>query len=143
MPDHRGVVDPFAALELDRQVVVEPFVETVGAEGKGADELVLVQRLLSVGNDAGFVEVDHGVDEHLGVNAQILLFLEGQRRRIRYVADPQLDGCSVVYKLGKVVADRIIGFIGLRSREGWHLLMMFHEVIDITHMDMRIAEGAR
>ena len=55
--------------------------------------------------DAGLDEVDDDVGEHLGVDAEVALVAQGQRRRRRDRADAQLERRPVRDEVGDVLAD--------------------------------------
>src|SRR5262249_2882128 len=63
-----GVVDGGAA---HGGVPVDERVLATGARGEGEDHLVGGERLAGPGRQAGLDEVDHAVDQHLRVDAEV------------------------------------------------------------------------
>ena len=72
---------------------------------KLADDLAAVERLALAGDDAGLDQVDDGVGEHLGVDAQVLLVLEELEHGLGDAADAELDRRAVLDQGGDVLAD--------------------------------------
>ncbi len=76
LADDERVVDVLGGVEGEERVVVDVVVQPPGAHAEAGDDLAPVDGLLGSGDDPGLDQVDDGVGEHLGVDAQVLLVLE-------------------------------------------------------------------
>ena len=112
LADDERVVDVLGGVEREQGVVVDVVVELLGAHAEAGDDLAPVGGLLGAGDDAGLDQVDDGVGEHLGVDAEVLLLLEELDHRVGDAADAHLEGGAVLHERGDVLAD------GRSSRSG-------------------------
>ena len=110
---------------------------------KFATILSRVQALAGVGDDALVVEVDHALAEHLGVDAEVVLFVQEQQHGVGDAADAELQAGAVVDEAGDVLADGLFDRADpgrLQLDDGRRAL---DDDVEVAHVDERVAVGAR
>jgi hypothetical protein len=99
-------------------VAIDGLVLQLRPHPERADDLARVERLAGPGDDAGAVEVDDAVGEHLGVDAEVAHPAVAQQRadRVRHRADADLEAAAVL-DLGDQRRDGAVGFGGRQVRD--------------------------
>src|SRR4051794_16786672 len=101
-------------------VAVGGLVLHLRPDPEGAHDLAGVERLLGAGDDAGAVEIDDAVGEHLGVDAQLTHAALAQQRAdgVRHRSDADLQAAAVLDLGGDQLRD---GAVGIAGRQVWDL----------------------
>src|SRR5206468_12119078 len=96
--DVLGEVRVVDGIPLGARVPVDEIVGATGPGGEGEHDLVRVQGLARPGDNAGLDEVDHAVDEHLGVHAEVANAGVPQHGAdgVRHAADADLEARAVL-----------------------------------------------
>ena len=95
---YRSGADSVVALHgLDLVVPQGEFVAVMGPSGSGKTTLLNCV--------SGLDEIDDRVGEHLGMDPEFALVVEGEGRGCRDRADPELDGGTVRHEVGDEFAD--------------------------------------
>ena len=141
--DDERVVDVFRRMEREPRVVVDVVVEPPGSHAEAGDDLALIERLAAPVDGARLDQLDDGVGEHLGVDAEVLLVLEVRHHRLRNRADAELDRRVVLDQGGDVFADlarfRVrLGHLHLDQRR-----VGGHEHVDVVDVQEPVAQRAR
>ena len=142
LADDIRVVDIVDRQDLDGRVVVDEIIDTLRAEGKRRDGLAAVDLLFAVVDRAALDQLDHGVGEHLGVDAEVVLALERHAGRIRDRADAELQARAVRDKVGDEAADRLAHVVKLHRRQHRQVVVILHERVDLRDVDQRAAQRA-
>ncbi len=100
-----GVVGEVDGPHLDHRVVVDEVVQPLRAHQERGDDLAPIAFLGGAVDDAGLHEVDDRVGEHLGVDPEVVLVHQRERRCGRDGADPELERRAVRHELPDVFAD--------------------------------------
>ena len=140
--DDVRVVDIVHRHQRDGRVVVDIIIDPLRAEGKGRDGNAAVDLLAAVVHRAAGDQLDHRVGEHLGVDAEIVLFLQRHAGRVRDRADAQLDAGAVRDQLGDIAADGAAGLVDVRRRQHGQRHIVLHDAVDLADMDLQPAHGA-
>ena len=130
-------------VELDRLardvgVAVDRFVQRPRTETEAAHDLAGMQRLRGTGHDAGLVEIDDPVGEHLGVDAEVAhAALQQQRAHgIRHRADADLQTRAVFDLAGDQSRHGTVGISRCRVRQlGHRLTVTFDDVVDLADVE--------
>ena len=104
-PDDVRVVREVDRAHLDHRVVVDEVVQPPRAHHERGHDLPAVALLSSPRDHPGLDQVDDRVVEHLGMDTEIALAAQGERRRRRDRPDPELDRGAVGDEVGDVLAD--------------------------------------
>ena len=99
--------------------------------------------LLAVVDRAALDEFDHGVGEHLGVDAEVVLALERHAGRVRNRADAELQARAIRNALGDETADRLAHLVELDRRQDRQIVVVLHDGVDLRNVDQRAAQAAR
>jgi hypothetical protein len=110
--DDVGVVREVDLAHLDHRVVVDEVIQPLAAHQERRDDLAAVALLERARDDAGLDEVDDRVAEHLGVDAEIALAVQGEGGGGRDRADPELDRRAVGDQIGDILADPSLHLAG-------------------------------
>ena len=130
-----GVVDRAAE---DIRVAGDRVVEAARAEREGADELAGVLGLARAGGEAGGVEVDQPVHQHLGMDAEVAdaAFRQEGADGARHAADADLQAGPVLDFGGDEARD---GAVDLGGRGGGQLgdglMVAFDDVVHLAQMN--------
>ena len=138
--DDVGVVHIVHRQDGDAGVVVDIIIDPLGAEGEGGDALAPVDLLFAVVDRAALDQLHHGVGEHLGVDAQVVLILQGRAHRVGDGADAQLDAGAVLDPLGDQAADGQADLVLLGGRQHRQLTAQLHQAVHLADMDLRAAD---
>ena len=95
--------------------------------------------LLGVVDSAALDKLDHGVGEHLGVDAKVVLCLKSHAGCIGDSTDTELDACAVGDLLGDEVADCTAGLVDDNRRQNGQLVVKLNDSIDLRNMDLSAA----
>lgn len=95
LADDLGIVHIVNGQDLDRRVIIDIVVYPLGAVSKGGNALAAVDLLFGVVDGAALDKLDHGVGEHFGMYAEIVLGFERHTGSIGDCADAELDACTV------------------------------------------------
>ncbi len=108
-----GVVD---RARRERGVAVDEVVLLPRAGGEGVDDLAGVDAFPGPGHEAGLDELDHAVDEHLGVDAEVAdaRVLQEPADGVRHAADPDLETGAVAHLGGDQRRDLAVDVGGAR-----------------------------
>ena len=117
LADDVRIVDVFDRQDLDGRVIVDIIINALRTEGKRRDGLAAMDLLFAVVDRAALDELDHGVGEHLGVDAEVVLALERHAGRVRDRADAELQARAVRNALGNEAADRLAHVVKLHRRQ--------------------------
>ena len=99
--------------------------------------------LAAPGDDAGLDQVDHGVREHLGVDAEVLLVHQCLRRRRRDRADAELERRAVRHELGDVAADPPLDVADRGAGVDVRRDIDLDGQVDVVDVDEAVAERPR
>ena len=136
-----GVVGEVDRTHLDHRVVVDEVVQPGGAHHECRHDLAPVALLAGAGDHPGLDQVDHGIGEHLGVNAQVTVAAQGQGGGGRDRPDAQLDRRPVGDQLGDVLANPALDLAD-RAAEvlvGRHVHL--DRQVDLVNVDEALAQG--
>ena len=101
-------------------------------DAERADDLAGIQRLASARDDAGEVEIDDPVGEHLGVHAEVAHAALAQQRahRVGHRSDADLQAAAVLDLRGDQLRDRAVVLRRRRVRDlgGGTIVPLDHEV---------------
>ena len=125
---------------FDAGIIVYKVVNALRAEREGRDALAPVYLLSAVVDRAALDKLDHGVGEHLGVDAEVVLLLERHAGGVRYGADAELYACTVAYFLGNKAADGETHLVKLHRREDGQLVAVLHDGVDAADMYLLAAD---
>ena len=98
--------------------------------------------LFAVVDRAALDEFDHGVGEHLGVDAEVVLGLERHTGRVRNRADAELQARAVRNALGDETADRLAHLVELNRRQDRQVMVVLYDGVDLRNVDQRAAQAA-
>ena len=87
LADDVRIVDVFDRQDLDGRVIVDIIINALRTEGKRRDGLAAVDLLFAIVDRAALDELDHGVGEHLGVDAEVVARAEDTHRDLAAVGD--------------------------------------------------------
>ena len=139
--DDRRVVHIVHREDGDAGVIVDIVIDPLGAEGKGGDALAPVDLLFAVVDRAALDQLHHGVGEHLGVDAQVVLVFQGRAHRVGDGADAQLDAGAVLDALGDQAADLLADGVDPGGGQGGQLVADLDEPVHLADVDLRAADG--
>ena len=74
--DDVAVIDIFRGFERKKRVLIDQVIESLGAHAEAGDDLALVHGFSGTGHRPGLDELNGGIGDHLGVDADVLLILE-------------------------------------------------------------------
>ena len=98
--------------------------------------------LFAVIDCAAVYQFHHGIGEHLGVYAQIVLAFQGQAGGVGYGAYAQLDAGSVRYLLGDEIAYGDAGLIQHGRGQHRQLEAVFHYSVHPADVYLCAAHGS-
>ena len=139
--DDVGIVHIVHRQDLDGRVVVDIVVNPLGAVGKGGDALARVDLLFAVVHRAAGDQLHHGVGEHLGMDAQVVLCFQGHAGGVRYGADAQLDACPVGNLLCDQIADGDAHLVQLHRRQLRQGRVVLNNRVHLADVDLQSADG--
>ena len=142
LADDVRVVDVFDRQDLDGRVIVDIIINALRTEGKRRDGLAAMDLLFAVVDRAALDELDHGVGEHLGVDAEVVLALKCHAGRVRDRADTELQARAVRNALGDEPADRLAHLVELHRRQDRQIVVVLHDGVDLRNVDQRAAQAA-
>ena len=142
LADDVRIVDVFDRQDLDGRVIVDIVINALRTEGKRRDGLAAVDLLFAVVDRAALDELDHGVGEHLGVDAEVVLGLERHAGRVRDRADAELQARAVRNALGDEAADRLAHLVELDRGQDRQIVVILHDGVDLRNVDQRAAQAA-
>ena len=125
---------------LDHRVVVDEVVQAPRAHDERRHDLAAVALLACPGDDAGLDEVDDGVGEHLGVDAEVVLVAQGQRGGGRDRPDPELEGRPVGHELRDEFADPPLDGADRTDRVLVRRHVHLDRQVDVVDVDEALAE---
>lgn len=133
------IVDGFAPEHPDAGVLLQQIIEFLGAVSKGADDFSGHKVFLSAGDDPLLHQLHHGIGNHLGMNAQVVLVLERQRGCIGNAADAQLNAVTVIYQRSHVITDGHFQLIGGADGQIGQWSFGLHDHVHIPNMNLGVA----
>jgi len=136
------VIDIVNRQEGDTGIVVYIVIELSGTVGKGGDRLAAVDLLFAVVYCAALQKFHHGVGEHLGVDAQVVLAFQRCTDSIGDGAYAQLNAGAVINKLCNKAADGFTDVVHLCGLEFGQGTADLNEPVNLAYMDLRAADGA-
>jgi hypothetical protein len=122
--------------------VVDEVIQPLRAQDEGGHDLAAIALLARPVDDARLDEVDHGVREHLGVNPEVALVAQGQRRRCRNGPDAKLQRGAVGNEVRHELPDPALDVPDRIKRVCIWGQVDFDGEIDLVHVDEAIAERA-
>lgn len=138
-----GVVHIGRGQQLDVRIAVDELIKRLVAPDEAADGLAGVKVLAPVGDHAALHEPSGGGAEDLGIDAQIVLVVQGVRHGVGQVAQADLDGVAVPHQ-GSGVGCRL----PLRLRGGelrWmgHGAVGFDQAVHLADVDFPARQQQR
>ena len=143
LADDVGVVDVVDGQYLHCGVIVDKIVDPLRAVSKGGDGLVAVYLLLGVIDRAALKELDHGIGEHFGMYAEVVLGLERHAGSIGDSADAELDARAVGYLLRDEVADGLADLVDDDGRQNGQLVVILDDSVDLRNVKLSAAQASR
>ncbi len=122
---------------------MQEVVETLAAHHEGRHDLAAVDLLGLPGDGPGLDEVEDGIGEELGVDAEIALRSERERYGGRNGADAHLERRPVRDQLGHVLADATLDVADNGERVLVRRLVHLNGKVDLVDVDERVAQGSR
>jgi hypothetical protein len=130
-------------VQLDRGVLVEELVQTLGPERERPDHLGPVEALLHAVDHARLDEVDHAVGHEFGVDAEVLVVRQRRHDRVGDCTDAGLDRRAVRDPFGHEGGDLEIGLTADRGLDLDQLAVAATPAHDLGDVDLVAAERTR
>src|SRR5262249_2305722 len=92
---HAWVAAPVDRLEEEARVVIDEIVETPRAHGPAGDDAARPVRLAGARDDALVDQVDEGLRDHVGVDAEMAPVPQVAEHGVGHAPEPDLDGRAV------------------------------------------------
>ena len=143
LADDVGVVDVVDGQYLHCGVIVDKIINSLRAVSKGGDGLVAVYLLLGVVDSAALEELDHGVCEHFGMYAEVVLTLERHAGSVGDSADAELDACAIGDLLCYEIADGLADLVDNDGRQNGQLVIILDNGVDLRNMELSAAQASR
>ena len=142
LADDLGIVYIVNRQDLDRRVIIDIVVDPLGAVSKGGNALAAVDLLFGVVDGAALDKLDHGVGEHFGMYAEIVLGFERHAGRVGNCTDAELDACTVGDLLCYEVADGLADLVDSDGRQNRQLVIILNDSIYLRNMQLGAAQAS-
>ena len=140
---HRRIGHIFDWPELEQRIVVEKIVEPARADGEARDDLAGMQRLVAPGDDALLDEIENGVGDQVGVNAEIAAMVEMLQRLVRNAPEIDMQRGAVLDDLRDVAGDPFGHGVGGLMRVFDQRPVGADKAVDPVDMQKGVAERPR
>src|SRR5262245_26541346 len=103
--EHLGVAHPVDRLEEEARVVIDEIVEAPRAHGPAGDDAAWPVRLACARDDALVDQVDEGLRDHVGVDAEMAPVPQVAEHGVGHAPEPDLEGRAVADNACHVARD--------------------------------------